>query len=409
MAAGSYSGFPSPNVDGTANARITYVGSLANPGQVVVASGSLARSYVTIKGVKFSGSVSLSPNGNAMAQHDSIAFSIMTGLNVNAAKYCMIAHNTMNCSGSYPIAFLSSNGDQSATGIANCERDTLRGNTIVCANIPTDNRAIRFTSRMQYCLVDSNNVSGTFSDVTSAGRSYLWRMTNSYFNKFVADTFTCSGLNLPSGQVAWSMSCLRDSCYRNTFSYCQFKSTGSYPVEFFMEETGVTTPGWDHDNFGNKWDHCRWDILTPDAGTYYAIAFQDGALSDTVTNCVVNSPNSSGFWFQYVRNGTPGGVPNCTLFDHNTVFSSTGISRAPMDINTNSGGFESGAQLKITNNIFYTRSTTGGTPGNCAYLVRPNPTTGVNLVSDYNLVTSWAGKSQSIYYAEGGGGKTGPG
>jgi hypothetical protein len=409
LAPGTYSSFPAPNVDGTATSRITYVGSLANPGLVVVGSGTLTRSYVTIKGVSFSGFANLGPNGNAVAQHDSIAFSIMTGLNLNAAKYCMIARNTINGTGSYVVGFLSSNGDQVPTGFANCERDTMRRNIVTISGIPTDSRGMRFASRSQYCVIDSNNVSGTFSDVTVAGRSYLFRVGQvAYFNTFVADTFSCSALNQVSGQ-AWAMSCMRDSVYHNSFKYCLFKSTGSYPIEFFMEETGDTSPGWDHDNYGNVWDHCRWDILTPDAGTYYGVAFQDGALSDTVQYCVVNSPNSSGFWFQYVRNGTPNGVPNCTLFDHNTVYSGTGTNRAPLDIETNSGGFESGAQLKLTNNIFYTRSTSGGTPGYCAYYVRPNPTTGVSLVSDYNLVTSWAGRNQSIYYAQGATGKTGPG
>ena len=56
VANGTYANFPSPAVNGNANARITYVGNLANPAAVVITpNGVLSKTDVTIKGMQLSG------------------------------------------------------------------------------------------------------------------------------------------------------------------------------------------------------------------------------------------------------------------------------------------------------------------------------------------------------------------
>src|SRR5262245_20796479 len=88
---GTYSNSISPARSGTATARITFVGDLANPAAVSIPSFSTDKSYITVKGFKLTND----PLIKYPARYDSLAWSQTPGLELWAAKNCMIARCTI--------------------------------------------------------------------------------------------------------------------------------------------------------------------------------------------------------------------------------------------------------------------------------------------------------------------------
>ena len=94
---GTYSGTINPSSNGTASARITYVGSLSNPAGTSVGGIDISRAYVTVKGVKANGTAVVQYFSESQAaRYDSIAYCIVGGLGIRGAKNCMIGRNTVN-------------------------------------------------------------------------------------------------------------------------------------------------------------------------------------------------------------------------------------------------------------------------------------------------------------------------
>ncbi|NOT34806.1 MAG: DUF1565 domain-containing protein [Candidatus Eisenbacteria bacterium] len=391
---GSYSSFPNPSVDGSANARITYVGNLSNPGLVTVSGGTLTRSYVTLKGLSFSGGVTLGAGSSTVCQRDSIAYSRFESISLYGSKHSMIAANTITNVGGYAVRFLSSNGDQIPTGFANPERDTLRRNTMSITKMGSDSRGIMVTSRSQYCVIDSNVVTGTFNGTADVGRAYLFRYMHAYNNIMKDNSFTVLAENRPGGTQAWAMYCLRDSCYRNLFLRNRFTATGAYPIEFFMSQSG--SDQWSNDTKQNVWDGCFWDIRTPDPGGYTGVFWQDGIIADTLRNCVIKSDNHPGLVIDRMRSGNLSTAQQVGLIDHCTFYGKAASNNAPLFLDIQGVDWPTTTTLKITNCIFYTNSTATGaeyTTGLGYYVPRNR-----SFISNNNLFAHYAGASRSVFY-----------
>jgi hypothetical protein len=203
--AGSYSGTINPSTNGSPGARITYVGSLTNPGGTSVGGIDVSRAYVTVKGVKASGTAILQYFSETQAaRYDSIAYCIVGGLGIRGAKNSMVARNTVNGS----VAFAADHDLSIRPFTATCMYDTLRGNTIN-AGLPTWNAFI-VRGWTQYCLVDSNRTSATFGE--GAGR-YLY---TSYNNTFRDNKWQFEASGPPSGDM-WVTFYMRDSSQANLF------------------------------------------------------------------------------------------------------------------------------------------------------------------------------------------------
>lgn len=398
IADGTYSGFPNPSVDGTANARITYVGDLATPANVRASGGTLNRSYVTIKGIRFSGGVGLGPNGSAVARNDSVAWCEMSSFGLNGAKHCMIYGNTITNTGGYALSFLSSNGDQVPTGFANPEYDTLRRNVITIARIPQDSRGMMFTSRTKFCVIDSNTVSGTFNASAAAGRSYLFRFRHSFYNRIADNSFSVSAENKPSGQD-WAMYCLRDSVHHMQFVRNRYVTSGSYPIEIFMSQSGDDT--WQDDVKQNSWDGCFWNIQTPAAGSYPGLNWQDGMSSDTLRYCVIKADQGPAAYIELMRTANVPSGEAMNVIDHCTFYGRAASNESPLQLSLTSGDWPSGIGFKITNNIFYTNSTTSGSSYNTGFSFRAPANR--TFVSNNNLFAHYAGASKSVWYQVDGG------
>lgn len=95
---GSYSGDVYPANSGTAGARISYIGNIADPAQATV-SGDIrlgTRSYVTIKGVKGSNITTLAQSESVRAVEDSVLYCIATGgMSMIGAYRCSYEYNTV--------------------------------------------------------------------------------------------------------------------------------------------------------------------------------------------------------------------------------------------------------------------------------------------------------------------------
>ncbi len=95
---GTYSDGIVPARDGGATSRISYVGSLASPGVVVVALIDLTgRSYISVKGVTSAGNATLNATiGEVAAQRDSLLYVSVSGsLSMCGAWYCHIGRSTI--------------------------------------------------------------------------------------------------------------------------------------------------------------------------------------------------------------------------------------------------------------------------------------------------------------------------
>ena len=400
---GTYSSAVGPTTTGTPTARITYIGNLSNPAAVTIAGGDLVNvSYITMKGFNINGGVGFVPksgNTTTICIGDSLAFCRLSSLSFLGAKHCFVGHNVITHVGAYCIDFLGADGEQVPTGVPNCEYDTLRANIITITNIPSDGRGIKFCSRTQQCVIDSNVVSFTFSATVYTGRAYGFRLMHSYYNKFTDNQFTASTVNQPTDQP-WAMYCLRDSVHHNQFLRNTYTTTGSYPIEIFQSQSGASE--WSNDTRQNRWDHCRWTIRTPTPGLYSGLYWQDGINSDTLTNCVIQNNDDAAMRIADVRMCTmEPGRTNLSLIDHNTFY---GIARANVSgimFDVGSASFEPGSSLTFTNNIVYTNSSGTGSTWNSGTAVRIPA--GASFRSDRNLISHYAGASRAIFYLVEGG------
>ena len=360
IAAGTYTNPISPAANGTAAARISYVGSLANPASVTVSTVSTDKAYVSVKGVRSSSGLKLFYTSEAAkAWHDSVAFCVVAtgGADLWGAKDCMVAHNTI----SGPVAFLMNLGYAVAPGIVNCFNDTLRSNVIEIGTIANKGFLVRgFT---QSCLIDSNRVSGLFA-VANGGDIVGRYLYNSYYNTFRDNSwrFEADGAPTTVGKEQFIAFGVRDSSHDNLFErdsmYCgvvsgfdmggRLCSTGTYASEQSMR---------------NHWKGCLFQT------TSYVFN-QDKLDGVIIENSVFASKHASPLWLLAAVQNTI--IRNCT-------FVGWGGPAVRSDDATRLGGNQ------IYSNIFYSDSVTACSSGGIPVLFHR---TGTDISEDYNVFYS---------------------
>ena len=376
IAAGTYANPISPAANGTAAARISYVGSLADPASVTVGALSIDKAYVSVKGVKSSSGLSLLYTSEAAkAWHDSVAFCIVSpAVNLWGAKDCMVARNTI----SGPVALVMNSGYAMPPGIANPSSDTLRGNIINIGTIA--NKGFLLRGFAQSCVIDSNRVSGLFA-VANGGDIVGRYLYNSYYNTFRDNSwrFEADGAPTTVGKEQFIAFGVRDSSHHNLFErdsmYCgvvsgfdmggRLCSTGTYASEQSM---------------GNHWKGCFFQT------TSYVFN-QDKLDNVIIENTVFASSHSFPLWLLSTVQNTV--IRNCTFF----AWKSPALEA---DDATRLGGNQ------IYSNIFYSDSVTACSSGGRPVLFHR---TGTDYSEDHNVFyarTATAGvtaASEAVYWA----------
>jgi hypothetical protein len=356
IAAGIYGDDISPANNGTAGARITYIGNPGNPNSVQVGGIDLFKDRVTIKGVSTpSGSGALLQyfDESRAARFDSLVFcNIGGGVTFRGAKGCMVAHNTF-AGGGY---FEMDHGLSSLPALANSARDTLRANKFNFGTITW--KGFVMHGLTEYCLVDSNQFTGYFAggNVDVQGR-YLY---GSFANTFRDNKWTFEGDPMGGGQyVAFAM---RDSTVLTVFErdtmLCGVQSGA--PIGGRLINAGVVSQVGKSER--NRWTGCYYK------STSYMFS-QDVLKNSTIENSVFASLTDRAIWFL-------GDVAGCTI-RNNTFYSGTNQT-IKVEGDIRAGG------TTFFNNIFYCPSVTAcsGRGG----LVTHGYTTG--FTQDYNLFFS---------------------
>lgn len=354
---GAYTQSINPANSGTSAARITYLGSLGNPAAAIVPSISIQRAYVTVKGVTSTGSLDLGyTNETSAARYDSVAWCVVRGVGFAGAKYCMVARNQINGS----VSFLLDRQLTLSPAISNSEYDTLRGNRIDVGVITSKGFILR--GYTQKCLIDSNQIAGTFSGTNGdvQGR-YLY---NTYNNVFRDNRWTFEALNAYASGP-WVAFALRDSSHHILFErdtmLCGVSS--GYSIGGRLVNSG--NAAWVGRATDNRWVGCFYKT------TSY-IWTQDAFNNSTIEECTFASRDSWGLW-------TLGAMRGCTI-RHNTFFSGRGHAvRVEGDIRP--GG------NTISSNIFYSDSVTACSGG--GGVLRHGYTTG--FTQDNNLYHARSG------------------
>lgn len=334
---GSYpAGDVAPVNHGLPGNRITFVGDIRNPGAAVVNGGvSTDRSYLSIKGIRFTGGVTLnasSPSNTAM--FDSVAHCEMKSIQFAGAKRNMVARNRItNPTGSVTVGyFLDGFKDTPGTGFNSaCEADTLRGNLVDCGYITW--KAFIMRTFTQRCVIDSNQISARFQGTNPdiQGR-YLY---NSYYNTFRDNRWTFEADNAATG-APWNCFSLRDSSAYNLFErdtmLCGLQS--GVPMHGRLMNAGVEA--WNGNTSRNVWRDClfkmtaylfvhingngtvleRCTVINTKSGP--AITFNDAMAYQTIDHCTFASKDGRAVWFGTIKPGTPS---DSVRFTSNIVYS----------------------------------------------------------------------------------------
>jgi hypothetical protein len=354
---GTYADAVNPAHSGVWDARITYLGNLSRPGDVVVPAVTLSGSWVTVKGISSTASGELSyASETALAGHDSIAWCNLGGIGIAGAKYAMIARNSVH--GVVQLALDHYHALSPAT--SNCDQDTLRGNVIDVGAIPW--KAFVVWGYTQHCVIDSNRVSARFAGTSSDiyGR-YVY---NSYDNVFRDNRWTFEADNAsPNTGNPWWAFALRDSSSRNVFErdtmVCGLQS--GYSIGGRLVNAG--NAAWVGQSRGNRWSACVFLV------TGY-VWCQDKFNDSVVEDCVFASPTQRVF---YIADD----MTNCTI-RHNTFW--TGNSTVVWMEGSPAGGGD----------VFTSNVLVGSSGGVCGHNLVMWPSAS-GIVSDYNVYGSLLG------------------
>src|SRR5690242_19723043 len=212
IANGTYADAINPSRNGTGvgpSQRISYVGNLANPSAVVVAGIGTDKAYISMKGAKSTGSLSLYyTSESAKAMYDSIAYcAASAGISFQGAKNSMIARCNVNAD----VAFVMDHFYALPPGIVSSISDTLRGCIINIGTITSKGFILRgFT---QSCVTDAKQTSGNF--LAANGSDIQGRYVyNSYYNTFRNNRWTFAAeASIPG--TPYAAFALRDSSNDN--------------------------------------------------------------------------------------------------------------------------------------------------------------------------------------------------
>ena len=387
IAAGTYTDNILPAVNGSAGARISYVGSLASPASVVVGSIYINRAYITVKGVRTTGGCQFYYTSEAAKPvRDSIAYCIIGGnLDFWGAKNCSVSRSTINGM----VAFLMDHGyaGNPDPWTANSSEDTLRYNTINIGTIAYGHKGFVLRGYTQYCVIDSNRVSAFFA-LANGGDLQGRYLYNTYYNTFRDNSWRLEADgSLPDAQ--YTGFALRDSSSHNLFErdsmLCGVQS--GFDIGGRLCNSG-SAPGQNL-CIGNHWKSCFFQTT----GYVFNQELLNGAI---IENTVFASNHNFPLWL--LGNVTNTIIRNCTFY---------GLSTPALKVD---GDLRLGGN-QIYSNIFYADSVAAcfsGRPVVCHGW-------GTGFAEDYNLFYARAATSgvtaanQSFYWASSTCSAPGPG
>lgn len=334
LAPGTYTTSTSPARNGTAAARITYIGSLANPASVVVNSTTLNRRYITIKGVRFSGNLNLDrADANQYAQYDSVGWcEVANNFGVNGAKDNVV----------YRVNVTSGNGNFSmrvpsvpVAAFTIPERNTIRRCVMNLGMQQTSGTHVVWFMGAQRCVVDSNQFNITMAPNITAETDPLI----AFYMKwcvFKDNKWRVHSLHNADHLFRWRDSTMFNRIYRDTMIF------SGYNVRFAPSSSG----SWEGTTDQNYIEglYLKNTCVNSDVALFY----QNGSRRDTLRNCVVIDSVGKAFQCLSIEDGA-------TLVDHCTFVGNSrwGVVEFPCGIGTFGNSWPASGRLVFTNNLIY--------------------------------------------------------
>jgi len=264
-------------------------------------------------------------------------FCTFGGVQFNAGKYCMVAHNTING----PVSFLANNGSGcydklniDAGCIAGCEQDTMRANQIALGTIMPSQKGWQMRVWTQYCLVDSNSVSGTFnaSGSSNPDETFAFIMFHSYYNTFRDNRWVWEAATEPVlASSNWDAFRMRDSTYSNTWERDTFLVglNSSHRIRWMFTASG------DYPFYcgGQRWNQCVFKTQ----GSFWS---QEKFANETIENSLIMTSGTDALHLPEIQN---------SILRHNVFYS-----------NKRALWFEkvTGTATEVSSNIFYSPAAT---------------------------------------------------
>jgi len=341
MAPGTYSTSIAPARNGTSGGRISYVGNLANPATTVVNGSDITKRYISIKGVRFSSSLSLDNESSTQyAQFDSVAFcEVNTNLEIQQAKDCVV----------YRVNVTSGNGHFGllvpSTPVASFtipERITVRRCVMNLGRQQTTGYHVVFIRGAQRCVIDSNQISITLSSAISAETDPLIAFYMKWC-QFKDNKWTVVSNHDADHLFRWRDSTMFNRVYRATILL------SGNNVRFAPSSSGSWPGSTDQNYFEGLY------LKKNCSGGDVALFYQNGSRRDTLKNCVVIDANGKAFQCLSIEDGT-------TLVDHCTFVGdpNIGVVEFPCGIGTFGNSWPAGGRMVFTNNIMQGISGGGG-------------------------------------------------
>jgi hypothetical protein len=299
IANGTYADPIQPANNGAAGARISYVGNLANPAAVSVASIYVNKTWVSVKGAAATTDFQFYwSSETAKAWQDSVAYCWLPGLTIWGAQDCVIARNVI----SGKAAILDNFGYAGPPDpyVAAPARDTIRANVLTTT---IDDKGFALRGDAQFCLVDSNTFNLNFA-VAHGGDCQGRYLYNAYNNTFRDNRWNIEA----DGELAGAQFtgfALRDSSSYNLFErdsmYCGVQN--NYDIGGRLVNSG--NAAWVHQCIGNHWKNCVFRT------TGYVFT-QDLLNGATIENCVFASNHNYPLWLLGDVQNTI--IRNCTFY-----------------------------------------------------------------------------------------------
>lgn len=334
LAPGTYSTAISPARNGTAAARISYVGNLSNPASTVVSSSVVRMRYISIKGVRFNGSFDFDrSSATQYAQFDSLAWcEVANSLGLDQAKDCVAYRvNVTGGTGGFSMSVPS-------TPVADFtipERNTVRRCTMNLGMNMTSGTHVVLLRGVQRCVVDSNRIFITMAPNITAETDPLIAFYMKW-TEFKDNYWRVHSLHNADHLFRWRDSTMYNRMIRDTLIF------SGYNMRFAPSSAG-SWPGTTDQNYFEGL-YIKNTCVNHDVALWY----QNGSRRDTIRNSVVIDSLGKAFLCQSMEDGT-------TLIDHCTFASSSryGVVEFPMGIGTFGNSWPSSGRLVFTNNLMY--------------------------------------------------------
>lgn len=386
LAPGTYSATVNPARNGSAAARITYIGSLANPASVVVAGGTLNRRYVTVKGVRFNGDYSLDRvDASQYAQYDSLAWcEVADDFGVNGAKDNVVYRvDVTGGTGHFTMAVPS----VPVAAFTIPERNTIRRCVMHLGLQQTYGTHVVMFKGMQRCVLDSNQFYITMAPNITAETDPLIAFYMKWC-EFKDNRWRVHSLHNADHLFRWRDSTMFNRITRDTMIF-----TG-YNVRFAPSSSGSWAGTTDQNTIEGL--YLKKSCVNSDVALFY----QNGSRRDTLRNCVVIDSIGKAFQCLSIEDGT-------TLVDHCTFVGSSrwGVVEFPCGIGTFGNAWPSSGRMVFTNNLVFAIRQ-GGSGSDAAIGWQFSSSTN-DLTSDRNLYYIPAqNRDRAIRYVINSGGAT---